>query len=58
MPEDNGYGDYRDTCEEMRVEIERERYDMADWEPDEDELERARARRLRRESARKDEADA
>jgi hypothetical protein len=34
MPEDNGYGDWRDTAEEMRAEIERERYDMADWEPD------------------------
>ena len=40
MPEDNGYGDWRDTAEEMRAEIERERYDMADWEPDgEDEAE-------------------
>jgi hypothetical protein len=34
MPEDNGYGDWRDTAEEMRAEIELERYDMADWEPD------------------------
>jgi hypothetical protein len=48
MPEDNGYGDYRDTAEEMRDEIERERCEMADWEPDEDQLEWARARRLRR----------
>jgi hypothetical protein len=31
---DNGYGDIRDTAEDVRREIERERRELADWEPD------------------------
>jgi hypothetical protein len=30
---DNGYGDVRDTADDVRREIERERREMAPWEP-------------------------